>query len=154
MRKRILVQAYGNPGRRDDGLGDAFARRMERWIAADGVRDVTVDSRFQLNIEHAAAMSEHDIVVFVDASKGDIPAFSFDAVLPETGHSFTTHSLSPPTLLALCTELYGKAPLVYLLQIKGYDWEFAEGLSPEAAQNLENAVKFATERFSAFQNQE
>lgn len=154
MRKSILVQAYGNPGRRDDGLGDAFAQRMERWIVADGLRDITVDSRFQLNIEHAAAMAGVDIVVFVDASKGEVESFSFEPVLPGSAHSFTTHSLSPSALLSLCMELYGKAPLVYLLQIKGYDWEFAEGLSPEAAKNLEKAVIFAVERFTAFQNQE
>ena len=44
--RRILVIGYGNPGRRDDGLGPALAARLEA-LALPGV---TVESDFQLAI--------------------------------------------------------------------------------------------------------
>jgi hypothetical protein len=63
MGKRVLVIGYGNPGRADDGLGPALATALE----ALRIPGLTVESDYQLSIEHAAMAAEHDIVVFADA---------------------------------------------------------------------------------------
>lgn len=152
--KKILLHAYGNPGRGDDGLGNEFITNMERWIADAGITNVATESSYQLNIEDAAAIADFDITIFVDASRADGEPFLFAPIQPNPAQSFTTHSVSPASLLALCRELYGRTPLVYLLQIKGYHWEFGEGLSPEAAQNLEKSLIFAKSAIAGFQNQE
>lgn len=152
--KKILLHAFGNFGRGDDGLGIEFIDKMKQWIEKNNLQSIYTDSSFQLNIEHASAMADHDRVIFVDASKADILSYSFDQVFPESQHSFTSHSISPSVLLSVCTELYNRSPLVYLLQIKGYQWEFGEGLSTNALKNLQIAIEFAKLTIVDFQNQE
>jgi hydrogenase maturation protease len=67
---RILLIGYGNPGRQDDGLGPAVAAEMAKL----GLAHLTVYDCYQLNIEDAIDVAEHDAVWFVDASKvGESP---------------------------------------------------------------------------------
>ena len=144
--KKILIYAYGNPGRQDDGLGNRLVDELEPWIIENGFENVELDSNFQLNIEDADNIRDKDIVVFVDASILDIDGFQLDVVKPSEGRSeFSMHSASPAYILALCIKLYNKHPETYILQIKGYEWEFQEGVSDRAAKNLESALSFLKE---------
>lgn len=152
--KKILLYAYGNPGCGDDGLGNAFIERMEKWIKEENLQSISTDSGYQLNIEDAASIANYDVVIFVDASKAEIDSYSFSKVQPEPQQTFTTHFVSPSTLVLLCQELYKRLPLVYLLQVKGFQWEFDERLSEKAQENLEKALKFAQKTIIDFQNQE
>jgi hypothetical protein len=52
------------PGSRRRRLGPAAAEELER-MAFDGV---TVDANYQLTVEDAQSVAEHDVVVFVDAA--------------------------------------------------------------------------------------
>ena len=61
--KKILLIGYGNPGRLDDGLGPAFAKAVE----ALHTPGVTVEANYQLAVEDAHAVAQHEIVVFADA---------------------------------------------------------------------------------------
>jgi len=152
--KKILLHAYGNPGRGDDGLGNEFIKELDRWIAEHKLQLITTDSNYQLNIEDASVIAEYDVVIFIDASKAEIDTYSYVQIQPQATQSFSTHSISPSSLLALCNELYNCSPLVYLLQIKGYQWEFGEGLSPNASKNLQIALEFVKLTIVDFQNQE
>jgi hydrogenase maturation protease len=141
--KSILIYAYGNPGRRDDGLGNALAAALEPWLAGAGMDHVEVDSNFQLNIEDAENIRDREVVVFVDASIEDIGPYHFGRVEPSEGRpEFTLHAASPAYILALCIKLYDRHPSTYLLRIRGYEWDFREGLSPGAAGNLQAALDF------------
>jgi len=142
LQKKILVHAFGNSGRGDDGLGDEFINKLDRWIEINDIHLVDTDSSYQLNVEYAPAMAEHDIVVFVDASKAEIKKFDFSRVQPDPQSFFSTHVLSPSGVLHLCRELYEKQPETYFLQIKGYTWDMKEELSSEAKINLEEAFLF------------
>ena len=140
---RILVYAYGNPGRQDDGLGNSLVEALQPWIEQEQLATVMLESNYQLNIEDADAISEKDIVVFVDASVEDIEDIHFGPVEPSEGRSeFTMHAASPAYVLALCHKIYRKYPETYLLQIRGYEWEFEEGLSEGARKNLGLALDF------------
>ena len=142
-KRSILIYAYGNPGRRDDGLGNALIEALEPWISENGMDHVELESNYQLNIEDADNIKDRDVVVFVDASIEDIEDYHFNTVEPSEGRSeFTTHAASPAYILALCIKLYNRRPETYLLQIRGYEWEFREGLSAGASQNLEAALDF------------
>jgi hydrogenase maturation protease len=67
---RIFVMGYGNPGRQDDGLGPAAAAEIDLL----GWPNIKTQDNYQLNIEDAIDVAEHDIVWFVDASKsGTLP---------------------------------------------------------------------------------
>jgi hydrogenase maturation protease len=145
--ERILIYAYGNPGRQDDGLGNRFVEELGKWIDDKNIQGIEIESNYQLNIEDSVKVSEKDIVIFVDASNEDIEDIHFSVVEPSEGRSeFTTHSASPAFVLALCIRLYDKHPKTYLLQIRGYEWEFKEGLSAKAEKNLQKALEFIKER--------
>ncbi len=138
-RKKVLVFGYGNPGRLDDGLGPMFAERMEK-LDLDGV---TVDSNYQLSVEDAAAIAENDFVVFVDADVACNAPFSFQRVVPREHMSFSSHSNSADSLMALAENLLSSKAEAFMLGIRGYEFnEFGEGLSARAEENLEAAVIF------------
>jgi hydrogenase maturation protease len=147
FKKRILIYAFGNPGRQDDGLGNRLVEELEPWLREKGLDNVELESNYQLNIEDAANIADKDIVVFVDASVEDIDDFHLGLVEPSEGRSeFTMHAASPAYILALCIRLYQKHPETYLLQVRGYEWEFLEELSRKATQNLTSALAFIKER--------
>lgn len=135
---KILVYGFGNPGRQDDGLGVLLAEHVEQ-LALDGV---TADSNYQLNAEDALEMSSHEVVIFVDASYNDVEPFRFTKLVPAAEVGFSTHAMSPGAVLALCHELYDAHPDTYLLEMKGYEWEMAEGLTDKATANLDKAEAF------------
>lgn len=147
--KRILIYAFGNPGRQDDGLGNRLVEDLEPWLREEGFDQVSTESNYQLNIEDADNIKDRDIVVFVDASIEDIDDFHLGIVEPSEGKSeFTMHAASPAYILALCIKLYQKHPETYLLQIRGYEWEFMESLSTRAEQNLSLALAFIKKRIT------
>lgn len=142
--KKILLFGYGNPGRLDDGLGNKFVEEMEKWVTEKGIKNVEFDSNYQLNIEDSDTISDKDIVVFVDASQEDfVEDFYIDEIDPSNAKiEFTMHASSPAFIVNLCSEIYNKHPKAYLLHIKGYTWEFAEGLTDKANDNLQKALAF------------
>lgn len=143
---KILIYGYGNPGRQDDGLGNAFVNRIREWTAIEGLHDFSFDSNYQLNIEDADAISDKDLVIFADASEERIENFCLSKVDGTSGLTFTTHAASPGYIVKLCEELFNKNPLVFLLHIKGFEWEFQEGISAEAQSNLDAALVYMKKR--------
>lgn len=134
----MLVLGYGNPGRQDDGLGPAFAEALD----ALDIPGVSVHAAFQLNIEDAANASEHDAVLFADADAAGSEPYAITKAEPAPTVAFTSHAVAPGAILAICEDYFGKRPKAWVLGIRGYTFEFAEGLSPEAQKNLELAVAF------------
>jgi len=51
------------------------------------------------------------------------------------------HAVSPSFVLDLCGKIYQEQPEAWLVHIKGYDWQFGEGLSRQAQKNLSLAVE-------------
>ena len=136
---KILLIGYGNPGRLDDGLGPALARMLEQQDLAG----VTVESDYQLTVEDAAAIAEHDVVVFADAAVNGPEPFYFERLAPQRAVSFTSHSVAPAAALALAEELFGKRVPGFVLGIRGYEFnEFGQRLSEQAHTNLVAAVDF------------
>jgi hydrogenase maturation protease len=134
----VLVYGYGNPSRGDDRLGILFADTIEE----KNIPDITTDTNYQLNAEDALAVSEHDSVVFVDASENDITSFLLRPCLPEAEVTFSTHAMSPGSVVALCKELYEKDVPAFILEIKGYSWGLGDPLSERAEENLHEALLF------------
>ncbi|MBR9998108.1 MAG: hydrogenase maturation protease [Cyclobacteriaceae bacterium] len=132
----ILVYGYGNPGRRDDGLGPEFIYLVDAWIKENNIDYVFTDSNYQLNIEDACTIRDYDIVIFVDATIEEIHDFQLVRVMPSEKVNFTMHAMQPSFVLDLCRKLYDKSPEVFLLKIKGYDYELKEGFTEKAAANL------------------
>ena len=138
----MLLIGYGNPGRGDDGLGPAFAERIE----GAGLPGVEVDIDYQLTLDQVLSVSSAERVVVVDAEIGLDAPYRFRSLAPAANGDLTSHSLSPGEVLALARLLYGRAPDCHLLGISGSEFgEIREGLSARAAANLDLAESFFLE---------
>ena len=153
IRNKLLVYGYGNVGRRDDGLGPSFSDLVESRLPTLEKDDsfpweVTCEANYQLNIEDAEFISHFDLVVFADASQEEALKSASCEVLKSDDHlEFTTHAASPAYVVSLNRELFSNTPEVYLMRIRGYEWEFQEGLSEKASVNLETAYRLFLDRF-------
>lgn len=132
---RTLVLGYGNPGRGDDGLGPALANRID----ALGRPGLTTLDAYQLNIEDALDVAEHDVVWFVDAAKTGPSPFGVREISAARSLEFTSHLVRPEAVLALARDGWGRTPKAFLLAIRGYRFEFVERLTRAAACNLHAA---------------
>lgn len=137
---KVLLLGIGNPGRQDDGLGPLVAERAESW----GLKDLTVDSDYQLTVEDSAAAAEHDVLVIADAAATGPEPFSFRVLQPTSHLEFSSHSVEPGGVLGLARHMFGKAPKAYTLGVRGYAFEHCldPGLSEKASANLEAALEF------------
>jgi hydrogenase maturation protease len=146
--KRILVIGYGNPGRGDDGLGPALAERLEELC----IPALTIESDYQLTIDHAALAAEHDIVVFADAVADADAPYYFQPVVAASSGQFTSHSVTPGEVLFLARTCFEASPEAYLLGIRAYRLEYCEeGLSPAALEGLEAALEHLRRFIAAHQ---
>jgi hydrogenase maturation protease len=136
--RKVLVCGFGNPGRRDDGLGVAFAEAVAKRFP-----DVGVEVNYQLNVEDALVIRDADVAIFADASRNEVGQFAFRRLSPAAEIAFTTHAMSPATVLAFCGQLYGRCPEAFLMEIGGRDWGLGEGLSASGEANLAAALVFA-----------
>ena len=139
--QNALVIGYGNPGRLDDGLGPAFAERVQ----ALGLPGITAEADYQLNVEDAAEVARHALVLFADASRNGAAPFEITRLEARyAGPGFSSHSISAENLLGLAASLFKVSPRAYMLAIRGYAFDaFGEGLSPQALANLDAAVGYA-----------
>lgn len=138
----ILICGCGNPGRQDDGIGPALVAELAAWAQAEGLSGIVFDSNYQLNIEDALTVVESRAVVFVDAAEEGEAPFVFRPLAPQKEISFSTHAMSPETVLALADELYGARPPAWLLAIRGEAWEPNAAPTAAALAHLAAAREF------------
>ena len=141
-----LIYGIGNVGRRDDGLGWAFIDRLEARQPPPGA---TLHRSYQLNLEDADLIQGFARVLFVDATKDPaVSSFALTRPEPKLDFSFTSHAISVPSILATANQCFGYVPEVYLLAIRGYEWELQMGLTGPAQQNLCDSVEFVSGAFT------
>ena len=151
--KRTLVLGFGNVYRRDDGVAfavlNALRERLGRPpldIDDDGFDDLgqAIDMVLlhQLVPELAEVATPYDQLIFVDAHVSAIEEPVRQEELEACFRSATvSHQLHPCTLLALIEQMRGQAPRGALISVRGYDFDFGEGLSEETAALVPEAVE-------------
>lgn len=134
----ILIIGYGNPGRADDGLGPVFADELEKM----NLKNIVVESDYQLSVEYAYDIAKNEVAILVDADTSCEEPFEIKKVIPSQVFSFSSHSISPGSLAALTKEYSGVEKDIYLIGIRGYEFNsFKEELSWKAKINLNKAVE-------------
>lgn len=143
----ILVIAYGNPLRRDDGAGLVLAERLARQWRAQGIVVQQITTH-QLVPELAAEIAEScaTAVVFVDTT----PA------APESSHCIQVRSLDdqdanltlghhvdPALIRHMAQGLYGVEIPAWLVTIPGIDFGHGEGFSDEVKAMLTETTAVA-----------
>jgi hydrogenase maturation protease len=148
--RRGLVVGYGNPGRGDDGL----AVRLVETLEPEAPEGVDVETAFQPGIEHAAAVAEHDWVLFVDAAAEGRAPCDVWRVEPLPNAAFSTHVVDLGSILAVAEQSFGSRTPAWLLAVRGYDFGMAEELSEGAVRNLDGALACAREFIGRLQRDE
>jgi hydrogenase maturation protease len=134
-----MLIGIGNDGRSDDGLGWAFLQAIELDDQFCG----PIVYRYQLQIEDAELISHARRVVFIDACHHPLPnGYQWQTCERAYDVEYTSHQLSPQTVLFLCQQLYDKTPAANLLLIEGCSWDLQLGLSAAAKIHLEEALRF------------
>jgi hydrogenase maturation protease len=142
----ILLIAYGNPLRQDDGAGLRLAERMAaRWLALGAaVRHLAVQ---QLTPELAVEMAAPEVsaVVFVDTRIAARPAGAVDVTPltpPDAATPSLAHHTQPGVLLAYTSLLLeGRpAPPAWLVTTPGTAFDHGEGLSAAASAAIDAAL--------------
>ncbi len=147
-----LLIGYGNPSRKDDGVGLAVVNGVRERLGLppldegdDGFDDLgrDVDTLFlqQLTPELAETVAAYDRLILVDAHTGVLPDLIHRApVLPRTDPAPVSHHLRPDHLLALVKQLYGKEVTAELISIRGLDFNFGVELSPETEAGVRQVI--------------
>jgi hydrogenase maturation protease len=150
MAARILILAYGNPLRSDDGVA---------WHAAQLLRErgstARIVSAHQLAPEFAAMAAEADGVVFLDATRNGEPGQIFcERVDPKAVSSPGSHWLTPAQLMALCRQLYGVTPRAMAISIVGECFDHGDTLSKALAGALPNLIELTGDVIGSFSSPE
>ncbi len=140
----LLIIAYGNSLRRDDGAGLALAERLEALCRARGLA-VERQAVHQLLPELAPEIARPQVtaVIFVDTRLADpadpAPELEFSPLEADPTSPSVGHHLDPAALLLYADHLYGHRPPAWRLTIPGVDFDHGEGFSPRTARLLAGA---------------
>ena len=135
----LVVLAWGNESRGDDGVGPLLARRI---ASLDDPRIRLVED-LQLHIEHVMDLHEHTPALFIDASVSVSEGFSVERITARSDHSVTTHTISPPALLKLYELTLDKpAPDAFLLHVAGRNFALGEEIGAAASAYADEAWDF------------
>jgi hydrogenase maturation protease len=143
--RRVVLAGYGNTLRRDDGVGwYVVAALAERWATR-----VNVLLGQQPLPEWAETLARSDVAFIVDASltAGDRPRLK--RLIPSDATALDGHRLEPPQLLQLAAQLYGRAPVTYLVMLPAFDLGFGEGLSAKAARAADRGQRLLDRRLAS-----
>lgn len=135
----ILIFAYGNPSRGDDALGPAMYELLHENLPDD----VELLTDFQLQIEHSMDLDGRQAVLFIDASMSAPTPFRFYRLQAERDNSFTSHAMSPASLLDAYQQVNKlQAPPAFMLEVRGYEFGLGQSMSEQAEHNLKLAKAF------------
>jgi len=139
----VLIVAYGNPMRSDDGVA---------WRAADALAAIFPESEVdiyhlhQLTPELADTVRNYRCVIFVDAATCDAALNKPGMIRVEEirGHTSEpasfSHVLSPRKVLDLAAQLYGASPTAFVITVAGDNFNHGDSLSPLIAAVLPELV--------------
>ncbi len=147
----MLIFAYGNPSRGDDALGPAMFDLLEKHQASNNAFDLLVE--YQLQIEHAIDLEHRERVLFIDASASCAAPYEFCKLQPLQDDSYTTHAMSPASVLAVYRKINGREPPPsYLLTIRAYEFDLGQNISEQAMINLQEAYEFVKDLLTTNQH--
>ena len=140
----VLILTYGNPSRGDDALGPSIFDMLESHKCSSGdLDDVDLLTDFQLQIEHAVDLEDRECILFIDAGVSCIEPFELQQLRPERDDSFTTHAMSPASVLSVYQQINNsEPPPAYLLTIRAYKFGLGLPMSEAATENMLKAFQY------------
>ncbi|MEE4263261.1 MAG: hydrogenase maturation protease [Desulfobacteraceae bacterium] len=134
------IIGYGNPQRRDDGIGPHIVKRLQPVF--EHRTDVHLLVLHQLEPDIIDTLKSADTLVFVDATVDALTeGRHWVEVKPELNTMpFLIHQTAPAFILGLLQGLYHRHPKTWLVSVAGQDFRFGSGLSFEAQQRAEQVI--------------
>ena len=150
---RLLVIAYGNSLRRDDGAGIGLASILVKQWRACGlkVRYVVVP---QLTPELTVEIADPTVmgVVFVDTAQAELlPTIKMQAIQLDLATPSISHYLDPAGLLLYAHLLEDYARAAWVVSVPGVDFGYGEGFSQPVRALLCDAPQLALEFLAQIQ---
>jgi hydrogenase maturation protease len=144
---RVVVIAYGNPLRTDDGLAWRAADELQKKFSSPEIEILQVH---QLAPELAESISRAHAVIFVDAAApqpgkthpGEIRIVEIgEHEINRAPNSALHHQFSAISLLAIARQLYRSCPRAFVATLTGEDFNIGESLSPKIQYALPEFVQ-------------
>ena len=134
------IIGYGNPQRRDDGIGPYIVNRLRPLFKHR--KDVGLLVLHQLEPDMIDTLKSADTLVFVDATVDALTeGHSWVEVQPEQNTMpFLVHQVAPAFILGLLQCLYHRHPKTWMVSVEGTDFGFGNGLSSGAKIRAEQAI--------------
>jgi hydrogenase maturation protease len=137
----LLIFGWGNLSRGDDAIGPMFVQRLRILAASHVGASIELLEDYQLQIEHALDLAEREHVLFVDASVSCAAPFEVTALRAVRDATFTTHAVSPQSVMQVYADLYGAVPPpCTLLAIRGMRFELGEPPGDSALASMAQAI--------------
>jgi len=135
---RILIIAYGNPLRCDDGLAWRAAEALSRMNLPP---DVAIITRHQLTPELAVQASQAETVLFVDAARSGVPGeLATSPLMAQPLSSAFSHECSPAVILGIAREIYRGSPRAITISLCGECFDYGETLSSKIEESLPRLI--------------
>jgi hydrogenase maturation protease len=139
----VLIIAYGNPMRCDDGIAWRAADTLAAKISES---EVEILRLHQLTPELADTVRNFETVIFVDAASCAAPQDKPGMIRLEEIRGGTreparfSHVLSPKKILDLALQLYGANPRAFVVTVTGEDFGHGDSLSATVASALPEMI--------------
>ena len=147
---RVLIIAYGNPLRCDDGLAWSAAEELFKLSLP---ADVEIITRHQLTPELALEASQAGTVLFVDAARAGVPGeLASSPLMAQPLASAFSHDCSPAAILGIAREIYGSSPRAITISLCGECFDCGETLSAKVEENLPRLIALVSDLAQAVEH--
>ena len=140
---RVLIIAYGNPLRCDDGLAWRAAEELSKLGLP---ADIQIITRHQLTPELALEASEAETVLFIDAAQSGLPGdLTSSPLKAQPLSSAFSHDCSPASILGIAQEIYGSSPNAFTISLCGECFDHGETFSAKVEENLPRLIALVSD---------
>lgn len=136
----LWIIGYGNPQRRDDGVGAWVVDRLRPNL--EHRPDIHLWIQHQLVPDMIDTLKAARTIVFVDATTETLErGWNWTAPQPEfTALPYLAHHFSPAFILWLLLRVYDQTPEAWMVSVAGNDFSFGNGLSQRASRRAARAA--------------
>jgi hydrogenase maturation protease len=134
------IIGYGNPQRRDDGIGPYIVNRLQPVFKHR--KDIHLLVLHQLEPDVVDTLKMAHAILFVDATVETMAeGRRWGGIQPELkALGCLIHHVAPSFILGLLQCLYHRNPAAWVVSVAGKDFSFGSGLSSEAQKRAEQVI--------------
>ncbi|UCE54466.1 MAG: hydrogenase maturation protease [Desulfobacterales bacterium] len=136
----LYIVGFGNPQRRDDGIGSYIVRQLKSALTA-------YDKIGFLSVRHPEPSIVDELhgaeqILFVDATIEVLTnGWQLHRIQPELEMlPYTTHHFTPMVILGMIKMIYGQSPPTWVLTVEGCDFGFGRRLTSTAKKRARSAI--------------